>query len=77
MNNRWQRAGQRVKPGFKISGPPSVKNVAGVGTGAIIEQGCQENFPTLRPVIACSQYFLKIKYIVLGDFPSFNGTILC
>ncbi|MGP8847834.1 phage shock protein PspD, partial [Enterobacter hormaechei] len=20
MNNRWQRAGQRVKPGFKIAG---------------------------------------------------------
>ncbi|MEB8063677.1 MULTISPECIES: phage shock protein PspD [Citrobacter] len=40
MNNRWQRAGQRVKPGFKIAGKLVLLTAlrygpAGVAGGAV------------------------------------------
>ncbi|WP_343316997.1 phage shock protein PspD [Escherichia coli] len=57
MNTRWQQAGQKVKPGFKLAGKLvlltalrygpagvagwAIKSVAGCGAGTAVKSGCQ------------------------------------
>ena len=48
MNNRWQRAGQRVKPGFKIAGKLVLLTALRYGPAGVA--GCAVKSVARRPL---------------------------
>lgn len=74
MNNRWQRAGQRVKPGFKIAGklvlltalrygPAGVAGVAGWAVKSVARRPLKMLLAlVLEPVLSRAAAKLSKRY---------------